>query len=64
MTVSYIVLGKHDGATRVKCFFEDGAAYGEFYLWIDEKRGLIRFAAKEATYRKVLTDAFQQAMQG
>ena len=63
MTVTYVILGKQDAWWVVKCFYEDGPTYGEFYLHIDPKVGLIEFAPKEGNYALALTRAFSQAMQ-
>ncbi len=63
MTVTYMILGKKDTWWVVKCFYGDGPTYGEFYLNMDPKLGLIEFSPKDGFYAPELTKAFSQAMQ-
>ncbi len=63
MTVRYVVLVRDATTVYVKCFYEDGRNYGEFYLTVDQKRGTISFSSKEGYYAAVLAAAFERAMQ-
>ncbi len=62
MTVEYVTLGRHDGWIWLKCFFAEHELYGEFFLYIHQDKGLIRFEPKDDAYAPVLTAAFQAGM--
>ncbi len=67
MTVETIKLGRNEGGEMVyKCFygeeFSGPFGYGEFYVNIDEKRHIMRFASKDLIYAEVLVAAFELSM--
>ncbi len=62
MTVSYIEM-HHDGSTTIiKCFYEQGSEYGEFFVELNEERKTLEFRTKDEYYKRVLVEAFAQAM--
>jgi len=62
MTVSYTLLDRQDGWTKLKCFFGEHGRYGEFFLKVNKDKGLIEFEAKDDYYADVLTAEFEAAM--
>ncbi len=62
MKVTFMKLTSNDGWSMLKCFYDEPEGYGEFFLKINQEKGLIEFEPKDGYYEQVLTDAFRAAM--
>ncbi len=62
MTVNFILMRKDGPRARIKCFFESGRQYGEFYLNVDAEREELTSELKDEGYAPILVSAFADAM--
>jgi hypothetical protein len=75
MKVSYLVLARNTGRQMIgfsgrgdwtiyKCFYENEGKYGEFYINMNPKRGVMEIVGKDKDYAFDLIQAFGNSMLG